>query len=195
MALKEINDTIFDKNLKWKLVPPRILSTWKRRGIHPHTTLTLEESNSMIRVNGLDGDETNGFFVSYFERVRMGNGGDKDDNVQSDNVNEYVPKGSSIGIKGIYHPGTFPTTTSTMKRDVLSSSTTKRSTTTSKTSTSKPTPSTSTTRNEPSSVKQHDKKPLPKKIAKKLEWKRKQMERKRQRLQTKLSSTTPITKK
>jgi putative methyltransferase len=185
MALKETNDTISDDNLKWKLVSPRILSTWKRRGIHRHDhSLTSEEYNAMIRVNGLDGDETNGFFVSYFERVRSLAKDDSNNNNNNKNttIMQSVPKDiASIGISGIYHPGTFPIATVTQSS--VTAPKVKSTSTSTSTSTPKSTPE------EDSNQKHPDKKSLPRKIAKKLKWKRKQMELKRQRLlQTQASS-------
>mmetsp|Transcript_29654 Transcript_29654/g.45346 ORF Transcript_29654/g.45346 Transcript_29654/m.45346 type:complete len:594 (+) Transcript_29654:114-1895(+) len=66
-ALKECNEEVEDEELKWKLVSPVSLGYWPRRGFS-HKNLTDEESKCLIRVNGVDGDCTNGFFVGYFER-------------------------------------------------------------------------------------------------------------------------------
>jgi hypothetical protein len=184
MALKETNDTISDHDLKWTLVSPQILSTWKRRGIDPHNdNLTSEQCNAMIRVNGLDGDETNGFFVSYFERVRLAK-----DNVAIDNtINQGGSKtiqSDDVGIRGIYRPGAFP---SIATKTIVASTPCTPSVASS--SSTKPTKPTSI------SFTQKDKKSLlPRKIAKKMQWKRKQMERKRQRLQNaQPSSKMPTT--
>lgn len=70
VALQESNAMINDKSLHWKLVSPTSLSTWNRRGLK-HSLLTEDESKCLIRVDGLEGDDTNGFFVSYFERGTM----------------------------------------------------------------------------------------------------------------------------
>lgn len=67
VALQESNAMINDKSLHWNLVLPVSLSSWHRRGLK-HDLLTEDQTNCLIRVNGLDGDDTNGFFVSYFER-------------------------------------------------------------------------------------------------------------------------------
>ncbi len=65
-ALIESNKGIEDTDLKWQLVSPKALRHWKRRGLD-HKCLTKEQSKCLIRVNGME-DDTNGFFVSYFER-------------------------------------------------------------------------------------------------------------------------------
>ena len=69
-ALEEGNKLISDSAMKWVLVAPYALNNWHRRGLNVHG-LTVEQSKCLIRVNGLDGDETNGFFVSYFERQHL----------------------------------------------------------------------------------------------------------------------------
>lgn len=43
------------------------LPTWKRRGVEVVGKLPENEASKLIRANGLE-DETNGFFVAYFER-------------------------------------------------------------------------------------------------------------------------------
>lgn len=43
------------------------LSTWSRRGVEV-PALSADQSKSLVRANGLE-DETNGFFVAYFERT------------------------------------------------------------------------------------------------------------------------------
>lgn len=66
-ALRECNSKMLDKSLQWNLVSPLSLREWPRRGLKHHD-LSVEEMNCLVRVDGLDGDNTNGFFVSYFER-------------------------------------------------------------------------------------------------------------------------------
>lgn len=75
-ALQETNDQIYDDDKKWELVSPNALRHWKRRGFKV-TNLTQEQSQCLIRVDGLDGDDTNGFFVSYFERKSIRHNGKK----------------------------------------------------------------------------------------------------------------------
>ena len=67
-ALQEINEQIDDENTKWELVAPMALGHWKRRGFEANG-LTKEQSECLIRINGME-DDTNGFFVSYFERKK-----------------------------------------------------------------------------------------------------------------------------
>jgi putative methyltransferase len=56
------------KRDEWEVIPPRCLTTWKRRGL-PHDSLTSEESAALIRVDAAE-DETNGFFVCCLQRKR-----------------------------------------------------------------------------------------------------------------------------
>jgi len=71
-ALKEVNgETSEDDDGKlWTLTKPACLEHWKRRG-HVTAGLTKEQADCLIRADGLKGDNTNGFFVSYFERKRV----------------------------------------------------------------------------------------------------------------------------
>lgn len=80
-ALKEVNgETSEDDDAKlWTLTKPACLDHWKRRG-HVTAGLTKEQADCLIRVDGLKGDNTNGFFVSYFERKRNA---ESDDNESS----------------------------------------------------------------------------------------------------------------
>eukprot|EP00555_Chaetoceros_dichaeta_P001257 CAMPEP_0198278522 /NCGR_PEP_ID=MMETSP1447-20131203/66421_1 /TAXON_ID=420782 /ORGANISM="Chaetoceros dichaeta, Strain CCMP1751" /LENGTH=585 /DNA_ID=CAMNT_0043973607 /DNA_START=41 /DNA_END=1795 /DNA_ORIENTATION=+ len=66
-ALDEANEQIEEDALKWSFVSPLALQGWGRRG-HEVSGLTEEQANCLARVDGTDGDNTNGFFVSYFER-------------------------------------------------------------------------------------------------------------------------------
>jgi hypothetical protein len=54
----------------WKICNPTCLDTWNRRGKAIPNLISLEEAQCMIRCDGLDGDETNGFFVCVLERQR-----------------------------------------------------------------------------------------------------------------------------
>lgn len=51
----------------WELILPESLSQWKRRGNAVYG-LTETQAKCLIRCSAEDGDETNGFFVSCFER-------------------------------------------------------------------------------------------------------------------------------
>ena len=90
-AIQETNAKMEDKNMTWKLVSPNALTHWKRRGLK-HDNLTKDGSDCLIRVNGLDGDDTNGFFVAYFER----SGSTKVEGNNSPAIKVYD------GVKGIY---------------------------------------------------------------------------------------------
>ncbi|KAL7473945.1 hypothetical protein ACHAXS_014312 [Conticribra weissflogii] len=76
-ALAEANsnsstDTVEEEGKEWELVSPACLQHWPRRGNEGGLGgLTSNQASCLIRCDGLDGDETNGFFVSYFERKRM----------------------------------------------------------------------------------------------------------------------------
>mmetsp|Transcript_39497 Transcript_39497/g.57679 ORF Transcript_39497/g.57679 Transcript_39497/m.57679 type:complete len:685 (-) Transcript_39497:219-2273(-) len=108
-ALCEHNEQAETTDQKWKVVLPKCLQHWTRRG-HSSSTengkddndgvgLTDEQANCLIRCNGSDGDETNGFFVSYFERESSSNSNevmsknisDEDDGCQWPN---WPPKGT-----------------------------------------------------------------------------------------------------
>lgn len=72
-ALKETNTSNTgdgeDDDMRWVLRAPACLNHWTRRG-HFTADLTPEQAKALIRCDGMDGDNTNGFFVSYFERKR-----------------------------------------------------------------------------------------------------------------------------
>jgi putative methyltransferase len=51
-----------------RFVLKKCLSTWSRRGLDTTKILTKEQANCLVRANGLE-DQTNGFFVAYFERT------------------------------------------------------------------------------------------------------------------------------
>jgi hypothetical protein len=67
MALKEYASENA-KNDPWTIVAPHCLQDWSRRGHAGAGDLSEEQSKCLIRVDGLNGDETNGFFVCYLER-------------------------------------------------------------------------------------------------------------------------------
>lgn len=56
----------------WKICKPTCLDTWTRRGNIVTDLISKEDAQCMIRCDGLDGDETNGFFVCLLERQRSG---------------------------------------------------------------------------------------------------------------------------
>ena len=62
-----VQQVLADHGDDWKLVAPKCLTTWSRRGIETKG-LTPEQAQAMIRVDPTT-DETNGFFVACFERI------------------------------------------------------------------------------------------------------------------------------
>lgn len=169
-AMQEANEEIEDESNVWTLVAPVGLKDWKRRGIK-NDDLTEDQSNCLIRVNGLDGDETNGFFVSYFERKKVvdANKGVKAKSLIS------IPK----GVKGIYN-GEFKVKLSTKKQDVKGKGGKKKD---SKTLDENNTLSSEEVqKKETKASEAKNNKVIPKKAAKKLAWKRKQMQQKLERL-------------
>ena len=67
-ALAEANQSL-EGGERWQLVAPANLTGWQRRGKECEG-LTKDQANAMCRCDPFDGDESNGFFLSYFERVR-----------------------------------------------------------------------------------------------------------------------------
>ena len=71
-ALTEMNkNSGKEDGSEWQLVAPPSLQHWPRRGKEGVGGLSKSQADCLIRCDGLDGDETNGFFVSYFERARV----------------------------------------------------------------------------------------------------------------------------
>ena len=70
-ALAEMNSSEIDDGSEWAIVSPSCLGHWPRRGKEGVGGLSKSQTDCLIRCDGLDGDETNGFFVSYFERTRV----------------------------------------------------------------------------------------------------------------------------
>jgi putative methyltransferase len=74
-ALAEMNSSAKKEDgNEWMLVAPQCLTQWPRRGKESVGGLSKAQADCLIRCDGLDGDETNGFFVSYFERARVSAG-------------------------------------------------------------------------------------------------------------------------
>lgn len=73
-ALSEVsNDEA--KNDGWELYAPVCLEHWPRRGREGGIGgLTKSQADCLIRCDGQDGDETNGFFVSFFVRKKLASG-------------------------------------------------------------------------------------------------------------------------
>ena len=169
-ALHETNELIDDEDMKWELVSPIALKHWKRRGFKVDN-LTNEQSECLLRVNGMDGDDTNGFFVSYFERKKARRG------QQSKSFN--LIDNTITGVKGTYD-GEFAnknnneTNTNLKKDDEEDKGVKEKEALVDKKS---------------KALRGETKKPLPKKAAKKMLWKQKQKELKLARLKKKKSSS------
>jgi putative methyltransferase len=88
-------------NPDWQLVAPACLEHWKRRG---HTVAGLTEKQAQCLIRADRGDETNGFFVAYFERKSTRR-------VETDSLEKMLkivqPKGIAV------YNGEFATTTTT----------------------------------------------------------------------------------
>lgn len=61
-----------DNENKWELRAPICLEHWQRRGKEGDIGgLTKNQADCLVRCDGLDGDETNGFFVAFFVRKNI----------------------------------------------------------------------------------------------------------------------------
>lgn len=59
------------------------LETWSRRGVEEPGRFGVNDARMLVRANGLE-DETNGFFVAYFERSNVGSAGSGAPAIKSD---------------------------------------------------------------------------------------------------------------
>lgn len=66
-SVDQNNEGDVKKSEDWELISPSCFMDWTRRG-NPDCGLTSEEANCLIRCDATKGDETNGFFVSCFQR-------------------------------------------------------------------------------------------------------------------------------
>lgn len=149
----------------WQLVAPACLSNWPRRGRAGIGGLTENQAKCLIRCDGLDGDETNGFFVCYFERKRVVVGSDKS-----------IAEKSSCGLP--VYEGQFSNNTETNKATPGRTMTEKK---VSVLAAESKDPSASNQGAQSKNDKSKDK--IAKKKAKKLAWKQKQALQKSLRLQ------------
>ncbi len=166
-AMNETNEGIDDEDLKWELVPPMALHHWHRRGWDTDR-LSKAQSGCLIRVNGMDGDETNGFFVSYFERRKISKQTSQSKPFSLVNLH-------SDGIKGIYN-GEFRSKKSVEESNLTNSSKVKKD--------EKRVDTEKVTETKEVGTKDEEKH-IPKKAGKKLLWKQKQKELKLARLKKK----------
>lgn len=93
-----------EEGASWRVVGPRGLERWHRRG-NECEGLTPGESAALCRADPWKGDETNGFFVAYFERERCasaarGRGGDVDGRNKGSECNEELGKKGKVEKRG-----------------------------------------------------------------------------------------------
>ncbi len=186
-ALNETNEAMAgnvgdDDGMKWELVSPLALKHWKRRGLEVDG-LTKEQSGCLIRVNGMDGDDTNGFFVSYFERKKIRSDERKEDQQQQEQQQPLHLVSEATGVKGIYNgqfaPASVPVDKSLKgsNQEEMEPSNSKNKQTDSKVQVQ--VLQQASTKSEKA---EKEPKPIPKKAAKKLKWKQRQKELKLARL-------------
>jgi putative methyltransferase len=185
-ALSEVNETMTESDEdQWQLVSPACLRHWPRRGKAGGARgLSETQANCLIRCDGLDGDETNGFFVSYFERKRVANTDDletKGTSVHDCNLPIYEGQFANTIVEPKY-PGP---TSSKSKDDKVAKKTKTKHGTVKGTNASNP--------KQTADNKAHEK--IAKKKAKKLAWKQKQALQKAQRLGEKKSKAAVSTSK
>lgn len=186
-AMNETNETLMaddgdDDGMKWELVSPLALKHWKRRGFEVDD-LTKEQSDCLIRVNGMDGDDTNGFFVSLFERKKVKSQYKADQQQQPlDLISD------TTGVKGIYNgqfsivptdesmkgTGQEPKLSNLDNKDKANDNENEKDLSTKEQKVQVPT-----------AKSEKELKPRPKKVAKKLKWKQRQKELKLARLKKK----------
>jgi len=161
---------------EWELVAPQCLDEWKRRG-HVVKGLTKEQAQCLIRADR--GDDTNGFFVSCFERKDSTSNNSRTKSSYADLL--HVPKGLTL------YNGEFSATStcsggksagSKSKQTPKGTKGGKRANHHDSSSPKKDNPI-----NEKPSVKEGNEKAISKKRAKKLAWKKRQMQQKIERMQ------------
>lgn len=159
---------------EWQLVSPVCLRHWPRRGKAGGIGgLSESQASCLIRCDGLDGDETNGFFVSYFERKKAAN--EDESKAASTSINSHdlpVYKGQFADIIDKTKEAARTKTIGKSKKKKENSNIAKNTQS-----------STSKQKQQPESDKSQEK--IAKKKAKKLAWKQKQALQKAQRLKEK----------
>ena len=72
-ALSEVVETSqHHDGSSWQLMAPKCLEDWKRRGkVGGIGGLSKDQADCLVRCDGMDGDETNGFFVAFFVRKKL----------------------------------------------------------------------------------------------------------------------------
>ncbi|KAI2511060.1 Pfam Nol1 Nop2 Fmu [Fragilaria crotonensis] len=171
-------------NPTWQLCAPYCLRQWKRRG-HEVEGLTTEQSKCLIRADR--GDETNGFFVAYFERrdkAPFRNG------TTNASGNVVVPKGLSsyLGEFSI-KCGDGPVEGTVQHRSQVHAA---KSVVSTRTADAKSKTVVSTPKKVAVEIKDPIRKVVAKKQAKKLAWKQQQIKQKKERLLMKEKSNALV---
>lgn len=89
-------------NNDWELIAPAALSSWKRRGKVVHG-LSEAQASCLVRCDAEDGDETNGFFVSCFQRKSCKKSGTMSHSTGqhetvSDSFVEFIHKSDNVSL-------------------------------------------------------------------------------------------------
>ncbi|CAB9502401.1 Probable 28S rRNA (cytosine-C(5))-methyltransferase [Seminavis robusta] len=184
-ALDAVNNTEDgeSKSEQWRVVAPKNLQNWNRRG-HRVDGMSDRDAACMIRASAED--ETNGFFVCCLEKISgENNADDKDDNESTESL-VVVPEGMAV-YNGQFSSTNQGTVQSRAKQDVAPARGNKNPMKDSERSTSKKGP-TGNVHSAPE--RKHEQsnandKAASKKKAKKLAWKKRQMEQKQERLEQK----------
>eukprot|EP00579_Thalassiosira_antarctica_P011143 CAMPEP_0201917554 /NCGR_PEP_ID=MMETSP0903-20130614/6921_1 /ASSEMBLY_ACC=CAM_ASM_000552 /TAXON_ID=420261 /ORGANISM="Thalassiosira antarctica, Strain CCMP982" /LENGTH=606 /DNA_ID=CAMNT_0048453635 /DNA_START=37 /DNA_END=1854 /DNA_ORIENTATION=+ len=165
---------------EWELMAPVCLEHWPRRGKEGGIGgLTKSQADCLVRCNGLEGDETNGFFVSFFVRKKVSlSTGPETSRMAIENAGIPVYDGQFLDM---CKKSEAPVEVARVAKKVDIKEATKNQK-----------QQVQTQKNEPSSVKATDK--TVKKREKKLAWKRKQALQKTQRMKKKEGAAKATTK-
>ena len=174
-ALSEI-DKPNEESEEWVLLPPVCLQHWKRRGKEGVGGLSKEQADCLVRCDGLDGDETNGFFVTFLVRRRLLQGKKERKEIEDVGIPIYI--GEFIDM--CKQQSKFTTSTTAIDESTSNKESSKPATQSKKKHQPEKTTTTSATTN-----KATENKKSAKKREKKLAWKRKQALLKTERLKKK----------
>ena len=101
-ALSEVvemsqNDDNNDES--WQLLAPKCLADWKRRGkVGGIGGLTKDQADCLVRCDGMDGDETNGFFVAFFVRNKLLLSSSENERIKIDDVGVPIYSGQFVDM-------------------------------------------------------------------------------------------------
>ncbi|KAL7541641.1 hypothetical protein ACHAXR_011076 [Thalassiosira sp. AJA248-18] len=85
-ALSEVSEN-WEGGDEWELMAPVCLDHWPRRGKEGGIGgLSKSQADCLVRCDGMDGDATNGFFVSFLVRKKLTNGSEKKARKEIDNA-------------------------------------------------------------------------------------------------------------